>query len=639
LDDDKKTKEELIAEIKALREALNAIPNGFIVYDSNDRIIAYNDMQLELFPSLAGVIGAGISYRDLLDAQITNGHLEEAKDRENEWIEERLEQHRAADGNPIEQAFHGDRIIRLSEHRTPSGGIVAIRTDITDLRQAHRALEVQNQQLSDIAHLNPNAVIIQVDGIIQFANKSAARIFGADDTDGLVGMPAIDLVAPDSRDEIYAARRTALDEQAPQSVPSARHLRLDGRPFRSKFIAGPIVWEGRTGTLSIIQDMTAEFEAVERLRSSEERFRAIAEGSPVPMLITKASNGTILYANSQVEEVLGVSAPDMVGQNIGDYFWDATLRNQRAENVSMAGFIDQSYLEMRHANGDRVPTVHNMRTIEYDGEAAIVGAFLDISRQMENEAELRRAKEVAEAANASKSQFLAIMSHELRTPLNAIIGFAQVMQQGIFGPLDNQNYREYIDAIADSGEHLLALISDILDLSRMEAGHIERFDEEFELAPFIVECLNYVGSKARPQDIDIDVDIPFAGIGLLADRRQFKQILLNVLTNAIKFSEPGTTVRLSADRDDNGNLRLTVADSGVGIPAEDIERILEPFVRLESSHTSNKEGTGLGLAIVKRLIEAHDGAIEIASAPGQGTDVTIILPAKRVIAQANLPAS
>ncbi|HTY70424.1 MAG TPA: ATP-binding protein [Alphaproteobacteria bacterium] len=256
--------------------------------------------------------------------------------------------------------------------------------------------------------------------------------------------------------------------------------------------------------------------------------------------------------------------------------------------------------------------------------------------QMQIEAELRRYQEEliesrneADAANRAKSEFLANMSHELRTPLNAIIGFSEFMAGGGLGPVGSPKYLEYARDINNSGRHLLDMISEVLDMSKIEAGQYELVPEDVDVSDTVEFCVRLVAGRAEAGQISlvnqVSPELPKAR----ADARALRQILLNLLSNAVKFTPAGGRVTVSAAANGQHEIRLIVSDTGVGINAADLKRIGEPFRQLGRSLTKPQEGTGLGLAITKRLVEMHGGYVEIESAPGRGTAVMVNLPAAR----------
>ena len=244
---------------------------------------------------------------------------------------------------------------------------------------------------------------------------------------------------------------------------------------------------------------------------------------------------------------------------------------------------------------------------------------------------LRIAKEKAEAVSRVKSGFLATMSHELRTPLNAIIGFSDVMRGEILGPLGNTQYREYAADIHESGTHLLEIINDFLDLSKAEVGKLELREDVFDLHNTIRSVRQLTGASIRAAGIaevfDLAADLPL----LRGDERKTKQVLLNLITNAVKFTPAGGCIGIEGDFDPVTGLSLTVTDTGIGIAPDDIRRVLEPYEQVDSSLARQHQGTGLGLPLVRSIMELHGGRIELNSEVGVGTQVRVTFPPERVV--------
>lgn len=266
-----------------------------------------------------------------------------------------------------------------------------------------------------------------------------------------------------------------------------------------------------------------------------------------------------------------------------------------------------------------------------NGEYAGIGSLFDLLK-MKNEqgrrraAALDRARQSAEQANRSKSDFLAHMSHELRTPLNAVIGFTEIIKDELYGPLGNNTYNEYIGDIHQSANLLLSLINDILDLSKAEAGKIEIRREPVSITRALEQSISILRNQAADTGIQIEwKQMPNLPL-VYGDPLRIKQILLNLLSNAIKFTEKGGAVFIRAQADQENRLFLSVTDTGIGIPEKEQQRIFEPFTQVETLLTRTKEGSGLGLPLTKRLVELHDGTLELMSTPGVGTTVAVRLP-------------
>jgi two-component system cell cycle sensor histidine kinase PleC len=247
------------------------------------------------------------------------------------------------------------------------------------------------------------------------------------------------------------------------------------------------------------------------------------------------------------------------------------------------------------------------------------------------------AKIKAESANTAKSEFLANMSHELRTPLNAINGFSEIMVGEMFGPLGDARYKEYSQDILSSGQHLLTLINDILDMSKIEAGKMQLRFEPMAIQELVEDTVRLMRNRAEQAGLTLHIDLPDL-MDVDADYRAIKQVLLNLLSNAVKFTPKGGTVTVSAKVLTNSiseRLKVSVTDTGIGIAPDDLKRLAQPFEQIESQHSKTQQGTGLGLALSKSLIEMHGGVLEMESEPGVGTTVSFTIPFRQ---QAQKPA-
>jgi PAS domain S-box-containing protein len=267
------------------------------------------------------------------------------------------------------------------------------------------------------------------------------------------------------------------------------------------------------------------------------------------------------------------------------------------------------------------------------GAPEIVSVVRDVSERVRYELALRQAKEQADAANRAKSQFFSMMSHELRTPLNAVIGFADLMRSEIMGEIKPDKYRSYIADIHNSGMFLLTLINEILDLSKAEAGKLEVNEETFDVAESVRGAVRLLEPRVRDARLGAEIDISPNLPLLRADERKTKQVLLNLLSNAIKFTPPGGDISVVCRFDPHTGLIIKVNDTGIGISPEHLDRVFEPFRQIDSQLSRKHHGTGLGLPIVKAIMELHQGAVELKSTKGHGTEVTVIFPPQRAAAQ------
>jgi len=294
--------------------------------------------------------------------------------------------------------------------------------------------------------------------------------------------------------------------------------------------------------------------------------------------------------------------------------------------------------KVRSADG-RLVHMRNMLTVidsktKKGARARIAqGYMLDITEMKTAQVTLDEARRGAEEANKSKSEFLANMSHELRTPLNSVIGFAEVMKDEIFGPIGDR-YKEYAESVHASGQHLLSLINDVLDLSKIEAGKIELVEEETDIAVILSKCRQLLHERASQAGLHIQLVIPGPLPFVIVDGRRIKQVILNLMSNAVKFTPPGGRITLRAEMETPRGLMISVADTGIGMTKEEVSVALEQFGQIDSELSRQHEGTGLGLPIARSLAELHGGELEVESQKDAGTTVTMWLPMQRIVPKA-----
>jgi PAS domain S-box-containing protein len=265
------------------------------------------------------------------------------------------------------------------------------------------------------------------------------------------------------------------------------------------------------------------------------------------------------------------------------------------------------------------------------GQRYVVGVISDITERKRMEKDLVAAKLKAEDANRAKSMFLANMSHELRTPLNAVIGFAEIIKNELLGAINEPRYRDYAGDIHSSGKRLLQLINDILDMTKVEAGTYQLREDVCDVAKIVRDAIALVQNLAVQNELTVRVNVPQDIPFLFADERSVRQVLVNFLSNAIKFTPKGGNVTVSARLEPDGAIALAVIDTGIGMAPDDIPQALSPFRQLEDSHGRKYEGTGLGLSLIKAMLDLHEGSLLVDSKLGAGTTVTATFPPRRTI--------
>jgi PAS domain S-box-containing protein len=410
----------------------------------------------------------------------------------------------------------------------------------------------------------------------------------------------------------------------------ARQLRLSGVPMFSEEDGS---FRGFRGTAT---DVSAENEARESAVVSRGRLTTAIENISEGLALYDERNHLVL-CNSRFREYLAGAHGALFP---GVTFTGILRALEENGTVREPGNALDSWRDLcRRAEAEGEASVEiglaNSRWLRITDrpteDGGIVSIVSDITESKDREETLRAAKELAEQGSRSKSEFLANMSHELRTPLNAIIGFSEIMQSETLGPVGNPRYIEYLGDIMESSHHLLGVINDILDVARAEAGRLEIIEESVDVMSEIRLTERLFAEQVTDAGVVLGIDVPEVLPRLLADRRKIRQVLLNLVSNAIKFTPPGGEVTISAKLERKGGMTLVVADTGIGIAREDIARALTPFGQVESSLARRYEGTGLGLPLTRALVERHGGEMVLESEPGKGTRVYVRLPRERVI--------
>ncbi|MCB1507283.1 MAG: PAS domain S-box protein, partial [Hyphomicrobiaceae bacterium] len=435
------------------------------------------------------------------------------------------------------------------------------------------------------------------------------------------------------------------EDGLPTSAGPVTLARSDGERIPVAARLQTVPWDGGTAALLSLRELEAPREETAGLDITTRSLAArISELEALLSLatdgvVTLERDGTIRAVNPAVEGLFGFSASDLAGRHYGILFAE-TDRIAALDHLS--GVIDGTASASVHegrefkgraANGSEVPLLIAIGRLDLDKDDLHAAVLRNMSRFKSVEAELIEARRTAELASAQKSNFLARVSHEIRTPLNAVIGFSEVMMSERFGPIGSQRYRDYVADIHTTGEYIMSLVNDLLDLSKIEAGKLDLNFTEIDLNDIVQQCLAIMQPQAGQSRVIIRTSLPTSVPKVVADARSMRQILLNLLSNAIKFTPEGGQVIVSTIFEPTGEVALRVRDNGRGMTESEMQLALEPFRQVATSQREGMTGTGLGLPLTKALSEANRASFSLESALGQGTLARVTFPPQRVLAE------
>ena len=436
----------------------------------------------------------------------------------------------------------------------------------------------------------------------------------------------LERVHPDDREMIRAADAQAHQQSDPLSLEY--RVLLPSGEERIMYERNQVMVDGEGKALRLsgtMQDITERKRAEEALRESQERLATPVNTAPI-ILCAVDRDATITLAEGKGLKLLGLERERLIGRSAFDLNRHTPALFEHLKRV-LAGEAFTGTTELKGKTFE----FHHRPIYDDNGEIdGAMGLSIDVTERQRAEEEMRIAMEQAELANRTKSEFLANMSHELRTPLNAIIGFSEILSRQIYGEIGSPKYLDYAEDINQSGTHLLELINDILDLSKIEAGRLELHEEDIDVARVVASCLTLVSGRAQTSGVILDARVPDHLPILRADKRMLKQILLNLLSNAVKFTPTGGRVTLAVSADKERGLVISISDTGVGIARSDLARVMDPFYQVDSKLSRKYQGTGLGLSLTRSLVELHDGQIELDSEIGRGTTATVSFAAQRL---------
>lgn len=475
-----------------------------------------------------------------------------------------------------------------------------------------------------------------IEGRLLFLNESWSKVTGFE-LERSLGRNLFDLIYVQDQEE-QRQKFEQLVRGNKQSYRVFTRLRSADGSFRAVELAVSMLRQDENQDMRVvgtITDVEERRRAERALSEAEKKYRAIVENA-AGGIYQVTPEGQFLSANPAFAKITGYDSPEEVLRDISnaqeELYINVEGRKKFLQDISTLNMPKSFEAQITRKDGEVIWVAENVRPVK-DDEGTLLfyeGSMEDVDQRRTAELALKDAKTESDLANRAKSEFLANMSHELRTPLNSVIGFAEIIKNESFGPLPQKEYIEYATSIYDSGQKLLNVISEILDVSRIEAGERTLNEGVVNVKEVTETALMLMDTKIKSNKMRVENKITDPAMSFIGEKQALKQMLLNLMSNAIKFSSMESLMMLDAELDAAGRLRISVTDTGKGLDEKELEKALSAFGQLETEHSRNKSGTGLGLTLVKSLIELHGGELEFISQKGIGTTVTLIFPAKRV---------
>jgi len=635
-------RERSAAELAKARiiDAVESIPEAFAVFTEDERIEFHNKNYVDrVWPYVRGKIDTNTKFEDMVREQ-TRWEMKLPADHPEvqKVVLRALDRHRKLPATTEMRRADG-RWVRQSKRRVADGRVVAVYSDITDIKRREAEFAEREELYRRVVEGAPDAMMVSCDDKIVYANEASARLFGATSETDLVGMSRRPLRIPGEEDapEMRSSGPGTAGQRA--QIEYQKRRRLDGSVIDVDVSSVRILWFGEDALLTTMRDVTTRIRAQAALEETERRLAAAVSNFPGAIyqrLMDAEGNISYPFISRGIKEMIGVEAEEVVeSPELLMEIVPFEVRSRIREAIEMSA-REMTPFEIEapvfSSTGHQVWLRSVARPRPYPNGGVIWdGVFQDITERTLARQALQAAKDEAEAANRAKSYFLANVSHELRTPLNAVIGYSEVLRDEIFGPMNHEKYHEYSKDIHASGTHLLELIEDILDLSKIETGNIVVDEKEINVGNMMEETMRIAAPAIQKGNFDLTVQIAPEFPILQADEIRLRQVLLNLLSNSFKFTPEGGRICVKVDINDDGEPEFSVSDTGIGIAPEDIQHVLAPFGRVEQPTIDNARGTGLGLPLSKSLVEMHGGTFRLSSTFGSGTEVMFTLPAHRAI--------
>lgn len=623
-------RQEALVARQRLHDAVEAIPEGFALFDGEDRLVVFNDAYKRVYDMSVDLVRPGITFEALIREGAKRGQYPAAAGRIEEWVSERLEMHRDPPG-PFEQQIGDGRWLRIEERRMAGGGIVGIRADISAIKQREMELARQTAMLSTtFEHMSEGLSIVADSGILIAHNRRFETLLDLPANLAGENLPLRDLLAiyADGSDTCSAsgAAQTIYQRSIAKPGTTVVWQREDGREiaFRSSRLP-----DGRTVTM--YSDVTEVNRAARKIRFSEAQKSAMISSS-LDAVVVIDELGLVQEFNESAERIFGWPAKEIIGLSAAETIVppedlvahsDALARYRETHDSAVLG--RRVEVTALRRDGRRFPAELTVAAIRVDGRDLFSAYIRDISDRKRLDLERREALEAAQSASRAKSEFLAMVSHEVRTPLNGIVGFAGLLRTTSLTP----EQMKFTLGVEDASNRLLCLINEILEFSRIEAGRLAIDVGPYRPVALIESAVEMTQALMHGKPVRIETVIADAVPDVLVgDQARVMQILQNLLANSAKFTEAGR-IRIAVDavplQAGHVTIVIDISDTGIGIPPERRATLFQAFEQGGTEVARRFGGSGLGLAICRRLAALMEGKVELVDSSSAGSTFRVVI--------------
>ena len=626
---------------RQLADVLELLPAGVVIYDRDDKFVLANKKLQDSLPGLKAIWKPGLSFRDAIAHGRNLGYFRSSGDPEidglyetdaDAWIDAYMARHRLRH-SVFERRNPDGRWFQVIDTRTDDGTFIGVRIDITEMKEREKALRRSSRKTELYRHvldeLPVAAYVKSEDLTFEFVNKAWTDLTGIskEEASGRTDRNFFGAEGEGFAERDLAVLRTGVASEVEETLTHREGAIRQLITKKSRLVAsdGSVHLIGSSACITEVKAREARLQESQR---ENEIFRSLVDNVPVA-IYAKRDDLKLFYVNKYWTQLTGVSQQDAIGKTDFEVSGEDGLAFMEGDRAILRTGTSREIEETLNTadGGVRYQMARKGSMVASDGTLYLLGSTIDITEQKEREKELQEAQRRAVLADRAKSEFLANMSHEIRTPMNGVLGMAELLVRSELDP----KQKTFTEIIVKSGNALLTIINDILDFSKIDAGQLVLDPAPFALAEAIEDVATLISTRAKEKDLELIVRVqPGLNETYVGDVGRFRQIVTNLIGNAVKFTDSGhVLVDASGERAEGATrIRISVTDTGIGIPAAKLATVFEKFSQVDASSTRRHEGTGLGLAITSRLVALMGGEIGVESAEGRGSTFwfTVTLP-------------